>query len=251
MSGISPSLDADVYRVQQSDSLSSISESLEQLAAVSQRLADLAAKAAGLCPPNQDSQGNVDVEVARGTLDSIFAKDGLAGYDGTEAMEKARVAHFNAALEMYMVMSEGQGVETSDQGDELVTRIGQTLKKELIDFYHTMAHANERVTFTTEQRTALESAFLVKPKLNTAEKRALARTCNLNPRQIEVWVRAHILIYNLGPLFVLVFQQTDAQETGGEKASTTSGGGTGCIGKKSFRTTSYLECIKRLEHPRI
>jgi Homeodomain len=237
MSGISPSLDA-AYRAQQGDSRSTISESLEQLAAVSQRLADLAAKAAGLCPSNQDSQSTVDVEVARGTLDSIFAKETLEGYDGTETMEKARVAHFNAALEMCMVMAEGQG-EISDHGGELVTRIGQTLRKELIDFYHTMAHANERVTFTTEQRTALESAFLVKTKLNTAEKRALARTCNLNPRQVEVWVRAQILIYNSGPLPVLVFQQKDAQETGGEKTSSTSGGGTGCIGKKSFRVTSY------------
>ena len=203
MSGtVAPSsLDRDAYRMQQSDSRSTISESLEQLAAVSQRLADLAGKAAGLCPPHEDVQRTVDVEAARGVLDLLFAKDAIDGYDGTDDMEKARVAHYNAALEMYTVMAEGQiGSDGSDvavvQNEDLITRIGHTLKRELIEFYHTMSHANERVTFTTEQRTALESAFLVKPKLNTAEKRALARTCNLNPRQVEVWVRAQILIFS-------------------------------------------------------
>jgi hypothetical protein len=247
------SLDTDACRMQQSDSRSTISESLEQLAAVSHRLADLAAKAAGLCPPNEDVHGTVNVEAARGTLDVLFGKETIEGYDGTEAMEKARVAHYNAAQEMYTVMAEDQlgGDVSVIQNEELLNRIAQTLKNELVEFYRTMSQANERVTFTTEQRTALESAFLVKPKLNTAEKRALARTCNLNPRQVEVWVCAQILIYNSGPLFVLVFQQTDSEKTGGEKSSTTSGGGTGCIGKNSSRTTSYLECIKRLEHPRI
>lgn len=212
MPGTTPSsLHIDAYRVQQSDSRSTISESLEQLAAASQRLADLAARAAGLCPPNEDNQNTVDVEVARGTLDVIFDKDTIEGYDGTEAMEKARVAHYNAALEMYSVMAEGQqgGSASVVENDELVTRIGQTLKKELVEFYHTMSHANERVTFTTEQRTALESAFLVKPKLNTAEKRALAKTCNLNPRQVEVWVCALILFITRDP-YLLVFQQTDS-----------------------------------------
>ena len=205
MSGTTPSsLHIDAYRMQQSDSRSTISESLEQLAAASQRLADLAAKAAGLTPPNEDNQNKVDVEVARGVLDVIFDKGTLEGYDGTDAMEKARVAHYNAALEMYSVMVEGQegGGASVVENQELVTRIGQTLKQELIEFYNSMSHAHERITFTTEQRTALESAFLVKPKLNTAEKRALAKTCNLNPRQVEVWVCAPILIHDSGPLFV-------------------------------------------------
>ena len=203
MSGPMPSPHIDAYRMQQRDSRSTISESLEQLATASQRLADLAARAAGLCPPNEDNQNTVDVEVARGTLDGIFDKDTIEGYDGTEAMERARVAHYNAALEMYSVMAEGQqgGSVSVVENNELVARIGQTLKRELIELYQTMSHVNERVTFTTEQRTALESAFLVKPKLNTAEKRALAKSCNLNPRQVEVWVCALILIRNSGHLF--------------------------------------------------
>jgi hypothetical protein len=112
-------------------------------------------------------------------------------------MERARVAHLDAALEMYTVMTmpEPQEIDPdpSVEGNDLASRIGHALKKELMEHYTTLLHGNDRVTFTTEQRTALESAFLLKPKLNTAEKRALAKTCNLNPRQVEVWVRAQFI----------------------------------------------------------
>ena len=171
----------------------SISESLEQLAEASQRLADLAAKAIGLEDPVTAAENAVnapDVEVARETLAQIFAPESIEGYDGSESMEKARVAHLDAALEMYIVMAEDPDAEA-----DLAKRIGQALLKELTDYYHAVQNGNERVTFTTEQRTALESAFLLKPKLNTAEKRALAKTCNLNPRQVEVWVRARHFVY--------------------------------------------------------
>jgi hypothetical protein len=179
----------------------SLTESLEQLAAASQRLADLAAEALGL---DEAAQGNavmqntaerVDVETARQILLRIFDASAIEQFDGSEAMEKARVAHLNAALEMYIVMHEDtlprETSQSSHMGeDDLASRIGQALFKELLEYYGTSLRGNDRVTFTTEQRTALESAFLVKPKLNTAEKRALAKTCNLSPRQVEVWVRA-------------------------------------------------------------
>lgn len=166
----------------------SISESLERLAEASQRLADLTAKAIGLDPAAENAGNAPDVEVARETLARIFDPASIEGYDGSELMEKARVAHLSAALEMYIVMAGEPDADVN-----LAIRIGQALLKELDDYYHAALHAKGRVTFSTEQRTALESAFLLKPKLNTAEKRALAKTCNLNPRQVEVWVRAHFL----------------------------------------------------------
>lgn len=182
----------------------SLVESLEQLAAASQSLADLAAKALSL----DDGAGggdvvmqNVaetpDIETPRHTLMHIFDAATIEGYDGSESMERARLAHFNAALEMYIVMSEDTlPLERSPSADigegDLASQIGRALLKELLEYYRTTQRGNDRVTFTTEQRTALESAFLLKPKLNTAEKRALAKTCNLNPRQVEVWVRARL-----------------------------------------------------------
>jgi hypothetical protein len=182
------------------DSCSSIAESLEQLASASQRLADLIADAAGIQDVgNECEDGNPDENASR-ILSGIFDAGSIDGYDGSEVMERARVAHLNAALEMYTVMATPLPQEFDptlpDNGEsvneEMASRIGHALRKELMEYYTSLLHGNDRVIFTTEQRTALESAFLLKPKLNTAEKRALAKTCNLNPRQVEVWVRAHL-----------------------------------------------------------
>jgi hypothetical protein len=164
----------------------SLTESLEQLAAASQRLADVAAEALGLeAEPIRDVPGfETHVEAARRTLLEKFDPNNIEAYDGSDAMEKVRSAHLETAIEMYTIM-----VETSHQDPDLASKIGDSLFKELMEYYRTAQHTNERVIFTTEQRTALESAFLLKPKLNTAEKRALAKTCDLNPRQVEVWVR--------------------------------------------------------------
>jgi len=178
-----------------------LTESLEQLAAASQKLADLAAKVIDLDNDNIEgidgTDGNANLESARQIMLQVFDAAKIDGYDGSESMEKAREAHFQAALDMYKVMAIESPV-TSDSSrppvdDGLALRIGEALLKELKDYYHATLHGNDRVTFTTEQRTALESAFLLKPKLNTAEKRALAKTCNLNPRQVEVWVRARVV----------------------------------------------------------
>jgi Homeodomain len=200
---------------------STISESLEQLAAASQRLADLAANAAGLDASIPMRDGNAPLENARRILLSIFEADSIDGYDGSEAMEKARVAHFNAALEMYAVMAENESQtspsesssRSTAESDDLASRIGQALLKELLDFYNSTLHGNDRVTFTTEQRTALESAFLLKQKLNTAEKRALARTCNLNPRQVEVWVGP---LYNLTANYSFQIDEREKNVRSGE-----------------------------------
>jgi hypothetical protein len=181
----------------------SLAEPLEQLAAASQRLADLAAKAIGLENVGndvvmQDGSHLPGLEEARHTLMKIFDVGGIEGYNGSEPMERARMAHLNAALEMYIVMAEETNppgsIPTINTEEDLASRIGHALFRELLEYYREMQRGNERVTFTTEQRTALESAFLLKPKLNTAEKRALAKTCNLNPRQVEVWVRARLFI---------------------------------------------------------
>jgi hypothetical protein len=86
------------------------------------------------------------------------------------------------------LFSSGLNSQSAVEHEQFASRIGQALLKELLEFYSSTLHGNDRVTFTTEQRTALESAFLLKQKLNMAEKRALARTCNLNSRQVEVWV---------------------------------------------------------------
>jgi hypothetical protein len=167
----------------------SLTESLEQLATASQKLADIAAEALGLedGEPARDATGfEPYIKAVQSTLLKKFDPQNIEGYDGSDGMEKARTAHLEAALEMCTVIVETSGCWDSD----LASKIGDSLFKELMEYYRTMQHANERVIFTTEQRTALESAFLLKPKLNTAEKRALAKTCNLNPRQVEVWVRA-------------------------------------------------------------
>jgi hypothetical protein len=179
-----------------------LTESLEQLAAASQKLADLAAKVINIdnhdvARVDDNTDGIANVERARETLLRVFDVGNIEGYDGSESMEKAREAHFHAALDMFKVMAvDSAPVADSSLSlvdDALALRIGEALLKELKDYYRTTLHGNDRVTFTTEQRTALESAFLLKPKLNTAEKRALAKTCNLNPRQVEVWVRARVV----------------------------------------------------------
>ena len=193
--------------VSESNLRCSLSESLEQLAEASQRLADLAARAVGLDDIQATAaadEDTVDFEVAHQILTSIFDATGIEGYDGSESMESARMAYFDAALEMYKVMAEDKLGVTSDHSSDtthadLASGIGNALLRELTDFYRTTLHGNDRVTFTTEQRTALESAFLLKPKLNTVEKRALAKTCNLNPRQVEVWVCARLFIRLIRP----------------------------------------------------
>jgi len=176
-----------------------LTESLEQLAAASQKLADLAAKVINIdihdVAETGGPDGTANVGRAREILLRVFDAGNIEGYDGSESMEKAREAHFHAALDMYKVMAV-DSVPVADSGhvdDGLALRIGESLLRELKDYYRATLHGNDRVTFTTEQRTALESAFLLKPKLNTAEKRALAKTCNLNPRQVEVWVRARVV----------------------------------------------------------
>jgi hypothetical protein len=215
--------------VSESNLRCSLSESLEQLAAASQRLADLAAKAVGLddtqaaAPVDEDT---ASFEAARQALIAIFDAGGIEGYDGSEFTESARAAHFEAALEMYKVMAEDKFALESDPSSvtaqvDLASRIGHALLRELIDYYRTTLHGNDRVTFTTEQRTALESAFLLKPKLNTAEKRALAKTCNLNPRQVEVWVRARLFIRLI---LLTVFKPAYPKETGRKAFGTASGG---------------------------
>lgn len=210
----------------------SLAESLEQLAAASQKIADLAGKALGL---DDGDRGDVvmrneaetpDIEAARQTLLRIFDASGIDGYDSSELMEKARVAHFNAALEMYMVMAEdplsAESNPLTQTGEaDLASRIGQTLFRELLEYYRATQRGNDRVTFTTEQRTALESAFLLKPKLNIAEKRALAKTCNLNPRQVEVWVRARLFTRLID---LPVFKSPYPEETRRKEVSTASSG---------------------------
>jgi uncharacterized membrane protein len=211
----------------------SLAESLEQLAEASQKIADLAGKALGLDERNgcdmviRNKDETRDVEAARQTLLRIFDASGIDGYDSSESMEKARVAHFNAALEMYLVMAEdplsaeSNSPLTQTGEADLASRIGQALFKELLEYYRATQRGNDRVTFTTEQRTALESAFLLKPKLNIAEKQALAKTCNLNPRQVEVWVRARLFtrLINLP-----VFKSPYPEETRRKEVSTTSSG---------------------------
>lgn len=171
---------------------SSISDSLEQLASASQRLADLAASVVGIVTPVNPPPKDAPIdEVVQQAVGEIFRAEKIEGYNGSETMEEARVAHLNAALEMYRVMAEDiEPSENIELRHNLAVRIGVALSKELLQFYRVTQSANKRTIFTTEQRTALESAFLLKPKLNTAEKRALATACNLNPRQVEVWVRA-------------------------------------------------------------
>ena len=223
----------------------SLTESLEQLAAASQRLADLAAKALGL----KENVGNVvmqdgshlpGLEDARHTLMKIFDVGGIEGYNGSESMEKARMAHFNAALEMYIVMAEDtsppESIPTLNIDRDLASRIGHALFRELLEHYRETQGGNERVTFTTEQRTALESAFLLKPKLNTAEKRALAKTCNLNPRQVEVWVRARLFTELIClPVFKPAYPKKTRRKTHGNASCGTK---LRVIGRKPLRTTS-------------
>src|ERR1700737_2535988 len=86
----------------------SISETLEHLAAASQRLADLAASGLDGSVVNEEAVDNHRLESGRQVLSAIFDADSIEGYDGSEAMERARVAHFNAALEMYTVLVENQ-----------------------------------------------------------------------------------------------------------------------------------------------
>jgi len=204
-----------------------LTESLEQLAAASQKLADLAAKVIGL-----DANGVVNIDdmdqttnlnQARFILSQVFDARNIEDYDGSESMEKAREAYLQAALDMYEVMAVDSRAATdspSSRVDEgLALRIGESLFKELKDYYRAKLRGNERVTFTTEQRTALESAFLLKPKLNIAEKRALAKTCNLNPRQVEVWVRARLVTVANAPL---VFKSTDPKKARRKTARTAS-----------------------------
>jgi Homeodomain len=172
---------------------SSISESLEHLTAACQDLADLAADAAGITTPAdlEDKNDQPIDGLIQQTFAQIFRPEFIPGYSETESMEEVRLAYLNAAVEMYRVMAEDTELfQSLEQRYRLALRIGEALHKELLEFYQAAQHGNERATFTTEQRTALESAFLLKPKLNMAEKRALAKACNLNPRQVEVWVRA-------------------------------------------------------------
>jgi len=193
----------------------SLTESLEQLAAASQKLADIAAEALGPddAEPVRDlTEFATDIEAGRRTLTEKFDPRNIEGYDGSDAMEKARSAHLEAALEMYTVM-----VEASHQDSDLASKIGDSLFKELKEYYRTTQHANERVIFTTEQRNALESAFLLKPKLNTAEKKALAKTCNLNPRQVEVWVCALLLWFTGANLILISFRIVGHAKSGRRK----------------------------------
>lgn len=102
--------------------------------------------------------------------------------------------------------------------EELASQIGLAPFREL-EYYRATQRGNDRMTFSSEQRTALESVFLVKPKLNTTEKRALAKTYNLNPRQFEVWVRARLFtrLINLP-----VFKSPHPKETRRKTDSTTA-----------------------------
>ena len=222
----------------------SLAESLEQLAAASQRLADLAAKAIGRDVGNdvvmQDGSHLPGLEEARRTLITIFDIGGIEGYNGSESMEKARMAYFNAALEMYIVMAEDrsppESIAAINIDEDLASRIGHALFRELLEYYRETQRGNERVTFTTEQRTALESAFLLKPKLNTAEKRALAKTCNLNPRQVEVWVRARLFTELIClPVFEPPYPKKTRRKT---NSNASCGTKLRVIGRKPLRTTS-------------
>ena len=188
-----------MHQSQQNNVRASLSESLEELAAASQRVADFASKIIGDAVDDVAQIGDANelpsTELARQTLAALFDPEMIEGYDGSETMEKARVAYLDAALDMYLVMAEeplSLPASSSTMDNDLATRIGRALVKELTEYYDANRQGNDRTTFTTEQRTALESAFLLKPKLNTAEKRALARACNLKPRQVEVWVRAQL-----------------------------------------------------------
>ena len=171
----------------------SLSESLEQLARASQKLADLLTDAAG--DNNTSSEARTSpsrhLDIAKETLNKIFDKQCIDGYDGSEEMEGVRVAHLNAAIEMFEIITEKNSSAVPlefDNCQDVASAIGHALLRELTDLYQFTKPGADRTMFTTEQRTALESAFLLKPRLNTAEKRALATACNLNPRQVEVWV---------------------------------------------------------------
>src|SRR5215475_3660330 len=87
---------------------SSISESLAQLAAACQHLADLAAEAAAITiltnPEVKDDQ-RVDEQIQQ-DIAEIFRPDLIPGYNRTKSMEEARVAYLNAAVEMYKVMAD-------------------------------------------------------------------------------------------------------------------------------------------------
>ena len=187
---------SDAKQLQSSDTRFSLSESLEQLAAASESLANLLLAATGgasnIASTERETRPSPKMEEAKEILTKLFNKESIDGYHASEEMERARVAHLDAAVEIYEIMADG---DTSvipgefETHEELASAIGNALLKELTELYQFKTRGSDRTTFTTEQRTALESAFLVKPKLNTAEKRALAKSCNLNPRQVEVWVR--------------------------------------------------------------
>ena len=232
------------YQSHSNDFRCSLAESLEQLAAASQRLADLAANAIGLENVGNDVERDGShlpgLEEARRTLMKIFDVGGIEGYNGSESMEKARMAHFNAALEMYIVMAEDtsppESIPAINIEEDLASRIGHALFRELLEYYRETQRGNERVTFTTEQRTALESAFLLKPKLNMAEKRALAKTCNLNPRQVEVWVRARLFTELIClPVFQSPYPKKTRRKT---NSNASCGTKLRVIGRKPLRTGS-------------
>lgn len=187
---------SDAKQMQSSDTRFSLSESLEQLAAASESLANLLLAATGgasnIASTERETRPSPRMEEAKGILTKLFDKESIDGYYASEEMERARVAHLDAALEIYEIMADGDSSVVPgefENYEELASAIGNALLKELTELYQFKTRGSDRTTFTTEQRTALESAFLVKPKLNTAEKRALAKSCNLNPRQVEVWVR--------------------------------------------------------------
>jgi hypothetical protein len=205
---------SELHQSQPSNSRCSLVESLDQLIGTSQRLAEFAAKATGIATDDGaspwSSTNEPPSELVRKKFDTLFHPDACEGYDGSETMENARVEHMQAALQMYAVMSDQHGPARllAAEEEDLASRIGHAIRGELIEYYRVLAHGNDRTTFTTEQRTALESAFLLKSKLNAAEKRALARTCNLSPRQVEVWVRA--FCYEAKSR--LVFKQTHSKK---------------------------------------
>jgi Homeodomain len=192
----------DLSQSRVSSTRRSLVESLDQLAGACERLAGFAAEAIGTANEDGATPSCTTVppnsEVVQAKFEALFHPDACEGFDGSETMEIARVIHMNTALQMHTVMSKEAlpllASDTPTASDDLEPRIGLALRKELIEYYRVLSHGNERATFTAEQRTALESAFLLKAKLNTAEKRALARTCNLSARQVEVWVRALVLL---------------------------------------------------------
>jgi Homeodomain len=179
----------------------SFSESLGQISVASERLLGVL-NAAGLeedgstaaSVSDHSNRMRGDLEAAKDVIRHIFEKELIKYYDGSDSMERARLAHLNAAIEMYTIVASSthpfDGNHDGSNLENLASRIAHSLRKELVDIYQLTVNGSDRTTFTTAQRTALESAFLVKPNLNTAEKRALGKTCNLNPRQVEVWVRA-------------------------------------------------------------